>query len=946
MRRGRRSFALFGPGVLATLATILHCPRACGTDWPQWLGPERAGVWRETGLVDRFPAGGPKKVWRAPLGPGNGGPAVAGGRVYVMDRVPAPKADGKPPAGKRGDSPGKERVVCLDATDGKLLWQHAYDCRYTVDYRTGPRTTPVVHGGRVYTLGTMGDLYCLDAVTGAVRWAKNLAREYGAEPPVWGWAASPLLDGQLLYCLVGGKGSAVVALDKDTGKEAWKALTAEEIGYSPPVLIEAGGKRQLIVWHGESVNGLDPATGRVYWTQPYPAEGEPQRPVPTIATVRRASDLLFLTSVYHGPMMLRLAPDRPAVSVLWKDKTKKPTRPVGLHCLMSTPVLKDGHIYGVCANGELRCCDMKTGDQLWETYAPVGGEKADCGTVFLVPQGERFVLFNDSGELILADLTPKGYAEIDRARIIEPVEFSRGRHVVWAHPAFANRCVYARNNKEIVCVSLAARPEAQTRDWPTFGGTPARNMANPFAGSLPADFSVGEKPTRNLAWSVPLGSKAFGGPVVAGGKVFVATNNDRPRDPGVKGVGGVLLCCRESDGKFLWQAVHPALPLDVARDARREGLAATPAVADGRVYYVTNRGELLCLDAEGDRDTHSARVVWKLDLMGELGVFPHKLPGGSPLIVGDLLFVTTGNGVDEDGVRAPRAPSLVAVDRRTGKVKWQDASPGGGIVLGQWSSPAYAQVGGRGQVIFGGGDGWLRAFEPATGRPLWKFNGNPDGAPAGKGRNYFVGTPVVHDGKVYIGLGQEPSLGAGPAHFWCLDLTRTGDGSPAVVWHYGGAADARMAKELRRKYVFGRTVSTCAIHDGLVYITEVRNFLHCLDARTGRPYWVHDLQGEIWGSPLYADGKIYVGTGAGEVQVFAAGKGKRHLATVDVEHSVHTTPVAANGRLYVATMRQLLAVGFAQDAPDPGEGSPHLGGSAAAGRRPGGGPQGHGWVRR
>jgi outer membrane protein assembly factor BamB len=455
MQRGRQFSPPFGWLALATLAPLVLSLRGHAADWPQWLGPDREGVWRETGLVDRFPAGGPKVKWRAPLGPGNSGPAVAAGRVYVMDRVTAPQAESATPAPKRPGGAGKERVVCFGAGDGKLLWQHAYDCRYTIAYRSGPRTTPLVHGGRVYTLGAMGDLRCLDAATGAVCWARNVARDYRAEPPAWGWAASPLLDGRLIYCLVGGEGSAVVAFDKDTGKEVWKALTTEEIGYSPPVLIEAGGKRQLIVWHSESVNGLDPTTGKVYWTQPYPAEGEPQRPAPTIATVRRAGDLLFLTSFYHGPMMLRLAGDRPAASVLWKDRTKKPTRPVGLHCLMSTPVLKDGHIYGVCANGELRCCDMKTGDQLWETYAATGGKKTDCGTAFLVPQGDRFVLFNDAGELILANLTPRGYDEIDRARIVEPAEFSRGRHVVWAHPAFADRCVFARNNKELVCVSLA-----------------------------------------------------------------------------------------------------------------------------------------------------------------------------------------------------------------------------------------------------------------------------------------------------------------------------------------------------------------------------------------------------------------------------------------------------------------------------------------------------------
>jgi outer membrane protein assembly factor BamB len=448
MRRCLRYAPLFGCLLLAGAAGAFRPGVGRAADWPQWLGPDGAGVWRETGLVDRFPPGGPSVVWRVPIGPGNSGPAVADGRVYAMDREPSRTG------GARGA--GKERVVCLGAADGRLLWRHAYDCPYAISYRSGPRTTPLVRGGKVYTLGAMGDLCCLDAATGAVVWAKNVRTEYRAEPPVWGWAASPVLDGDLLYCLVGGEGSAVVAFHKDTGREAWKALTTEEVGYSPPVLIDAGGKRQLVVWHSESVNGLDPATGRVYWTQPYPAEGEPQRPAPTIATVRRAGDLLSLTSFCHGPMMLRLAADRPAVTLLWKDRTKKPTHPVGLHSLMSTPVLKDGHIFGVCANGQLRCCDAATGDQLWETYAATGGKRADCNTAFLVPQGDRFVLFNDNGELILANLTPKGYAEIDRARIIEPAEFSRGRHVVWAHPAFANRRVYARNNQEIVCVSLAA----------------------------------------------------------------------------------------------------------------------------------------------------------------------------------------------------------------------------------------------------------------------------------------------------------------------------------------------------------------------------------------------------------------------------------------------------------------------------------------------------------
>jgi outer membrane protein assembly factor BamB len=374
-----------------------------------------------------------------------------------MDRERTTDASGKPLPATRDGFPGKERTVCLAAAAGKLLWKDEYDCPYTVSYASGPRATPLVRDGRVYTLGAMGDLRCLEAASGKIRWAKNFLKDYKLDaPPVWGWAAHPLLDGDLLYCLVGGKGSAVVAFHKDTGAEAWRALTTEEIGYSPPMIYEAGGKRQLIIWLSEAVNSLDPATGKVYWTQSYPASGRPKRPAVNIATVRRAGDLLFLTSFYHGPLMLKLAEDRPAASVLWRGKSNDPERPDGLHALMAAPVLKGGYVYGVSGLGELMCQEAGTGKKLWETYAATGGEQTDCGTAFLVPQGDRFVLFNDHGDLILAELSPKGYHEIDRAHILDPVQKARGRTVVWSHPAFAGRCVFARNDREIVCVSLAA----------------------------------------------------------------------------------------------------------------------------------------------------------------------------------------------------------------------------------------------------------------------------------------------------------------------------------------------------------------------------------------------------------------------------------------------------------------------------------------------------------
>ncbi|HMF13372.1 MAG TPA: PQQ-binding-like beta-propeller repeat protein [Gemmataceae bacterium] len=432
--------------------------RAAGRDWPEWLGPNREGVWSETGLVTKFPAGGPPVVWRKPIGSGYSGPAVAGDFVYVMDRQRALDKEGKPIPGNRDGQKGTERVLCLKAGDGTLVWKHEYECNYKLlSYNQGPRTTPLIRDGHVYTLGAIGDLCCLDAAKGDVKWSKNLPAEYKAQKPVWGYAASLLLDGDMLYSLVGGEGSAIVAFDKNTGKEVWRALSSEDVCYSPPMIFEAGGKRQLVIWTSETIYGLDPATGKQYWKQAYPAEGEPFRPAVNIATVRRLDNLLFISNAYHGPMMLELAADKPDAKVLWKNQNKNPQKPDFLSILMPTPVLKDGHVYGVGFGGDLRCLEAKTGKQLWSTYDATGGEKTDCGTAFIVPQGDRFVLFNDAGELILANLSPKGYQEIDRARILEPVQDARNRQVVWSHPAFAHQCVFARNEKEIVCVSLARK---------------------------------------------------------------------------------------------------------------------------------------------------------------------------------------------------------------------------------------------------------------------------------------------------------------------------------------------------------------------------------------------------------------------------------------------------------------------------------------------------------
>lgn len=428
-------------------------------DWPQWLGPQRDGAWREQGIIDKFPAQGPPVRWRAPIGGGYAGPAVADGRVYVTDRILEKGARDPDNLFARASSPGKERVLCLDAATGKVIWEHAYPVKYEVSYPCGPRCTPVVRDRRVYTLGAMGDLYCLDAGSGKVIWSKNFPRDYKARVPLWGFAAHPLLDGDKLICLVGGDDSIVVAFDAATGKEKWHALSFQrgstELGYCPPVIYKAGGVRQLIIWHPEAVNGLDPDTGKLYWSQKFPLKANM-----SIATPQLVGDRLLVSAFYNGSMMLRLSADKPEATLLWqaKGRGERPDMTDTLHTVMATPYMRDGYIYGVCSYGELRCLRAADGERVWEDLQATGSKKAErdrWDTAFLTAQGDRWFLFTETGDLIIAMLSPKGYKEIDRAHLLEPTGRAMSRSIVWSHPAYANKCIFVRNDKEIICASLA-----------------------------------------------------------------------------------------------------------------------------------------------------------------------------------------------------------------------------------------------------------------------------------------------------------------------------------------------------------------------------------------------------------------------------------------------------------------------------------------------------------
>ncbi len=414
-------------------------------DWQQWMGPGRDNVWRESGLIEGFPDSGPKILWRAPIAGGYAGPAVADGRVYVTDYVS--KEDVKVDNFNRKKFSGTERVLCLDEATGKEIWKHEYPVTYGISYPAGPRCTPNVNDGRVYTLGAEGNLFCFDAKSGAIVWSKDLTTEYNTKTALWGYAGHPLIDGDKLICVVGGEGSLVVALDKFTGTELWRSLTSTEQGYSPPSIINAGGVRQLILPHPEAVVSLDPETGHEYWSVEYGASNGS-----IIMTPVRSGNLLYVGGFSNKNILIELGLEQPTGSVLWRDEPKTAISPVNVQ-----PFAEDGFMYGFDQSGMLYGVDIKTGRRVWESTEPLSTERPlGSGTAFIVKQGDRFWMFNELGELIIAKMTRQGYTEVDRAKVIEPSNVAFGRRVVWSAPAWANKKVFVRNDNECICIDLAA----------------------------------------------------------------------------------------------------------------------------------------------------------------------------------------------------------------------------------------------------------------------------------------------------------------------------------------------------------------------------------------------------------------------------------------------------------------------------------------------------------
>lgn len=495
-------------------------------------------------------------------------------------------------------------------------------------------------------------------------------------------------------------------------------------------------------------------------------------------------------------------------------------------------------------------------------------------------------------------------------------------------------------NAQVETTSTNAKPEFNVKNWAMWGGTPERNMASSESG-VTFDFDLKEK--KNVFWSAQLGSQTYGNPIVANGKVFVGTNNGAEYRPKHKGDKGILLCFDAKTGEFIWQLTRDKLPTGRVNDWPLQGICSTPVIEGDRMWVVTNRCELMCLDVEGftdgendgeykkevDSEAQDADIVWNLDMIEELGVFPHNLATSSPVIYKDTVFIVTSNGVDEAhlDVPSPRAPCFIAVDKKTGKLIWENNEPFDTILHGQWGSPAIGVVNGKPQVYMPGGDGWLYAFDASDpkGKLIWKFDLNPKETKwelGGAGtRNAIISTPVFYDNSVLLAVGQDPEHGEGTGHFWRIDATKTGDISAEVgeinqpgkpnpnsgaIWHYGGTDD-------EGENIFRRTMSTASVADGVVYIADLSGFVHAVDLKTGKRRWKepHDLLSGVWGSTMVVDGKVLIGNEDGKLTVLKAGGDHpevlKEFDTVKYS-SIYSTPTIAGDVMYLTDRNRLYAI--------------------------------------
>jgi outer membrane protein assembly factor BamB len=432
-------------------------------------------------------------------------------------------------------------------------------------------------------------------------------------------------------------------------------------------------------------------------------------------------------------------------------------------------------------------------------------------------------------------------------------------------------------------------------------------MVSPMTGA-PTEWDV--KSGKNVKWVAELGSQSYGNPTVGGGVVIIGTNNELMRDGKQAGDRGVVMAFREATGEFLWQATFEKLSSGRANDWPFQGIASSPLILDGVAYFVSNRGQVVAADVDGFHDGSNDGVIkdeklagkndpdfiWVFDMMEEVGSFPHNLSNSSPVVYQNLLFVSTSNGQDESHVNipSPKAPAIIALDKNTGKLVWEDNSVEDRILHGQWSTPAVGEVGGVMQAVHAQGDGWVRGYEALSGKKLWEFDTNPKDSVWPKTRNEVISTPVIFENVVYISNGQDPEHGEGVGHSYAIDATKRGDITESGrIWHFD---------KIRR------SISTAAIKDGLIYLADFSGFLHCLDLKTGQLYWTHDMFAAIWGSPMIIGDKVYLGDEDGDLVVVEHGKTLKIVSEQNMGSSVYSTVVPANGAIFVMNRNQLYAL--------------------------------------
>ena len=404
-------------------------------EWPDWRGKYRDGIWTETGVLNKFPSPELKPIWRVPVGSGYSGPTVSNGMVYLTDLQKSPVQT--------------EGILCLNEKTGDKIWEYRYPCEYMgVGYPAGPRASVVINDGKAFSLGTMGHLFCFESETGKVVWQKDLNREYEIRMPTWGISATPLIvDEKIILQISGSKNACVIALNKNDGTEIWRNLD-DVAGYSAPVIISKNGKSVIVVWTAGSLSGLNPENGEVYWRFPWETGSGM-----SIATPVLYNDHIFVSCFYSGSLLIKLGANYTTAEKVWHRCGESERKTDALHCVMNTPVIIGNYIYGVDSYGELRCLELATGNRIWENLTTV--KKNRWANIHFVQNDNKTWMFNEQGELLITELSPQGFKEISRTKIIEATKEQLPRGVTWSHPAFANKHVYVRNDNELLCVDLS-----------------------------------------------------------------------------------------------------------------------------------------------------------------------------------------------------------------------------------------------------------------------------------------------------------------------------------------------------------------------------------------------------------------------------------------------------------------------------------------------------------